>query len=325
MKNYWGFRTDVSCPVDYYEAELAKGFLRQGWGHAEWQDLRKEDSRGAKELKANRRMYENVKEGDIVLVPHLPAWHLVRIATATADWDTGYGFRIGEHGDYGHMFPAEPLAYFSRNNEHVHGDIARTLRCRSRFWSMTQYGVHIDALLARPQEELTTETQKEQLFRNAALGVMTSLKEQIEEEVHTKISEKFEGTSWEFGLVEGLRALFPSYHVERTGGVQEKAHGTDILITIPGLAEQQYGIAIQVKDKQWELSDPQIDEAIEQIRKADNYWRKARGDLRIIEKIVVFTGVDVTRREQDVVFLDKKGLKSMLREMAFALATKTEP
>ena len=321
---YWGFRTDVDCPASYYEAELEGGYLRQGWGYEDWQDLRKADTTKVRELRANRRMYESVKKGDIVLIPHLPDWQSVRIAKAKDDWNTGYDFKIGEQGDYGHMFPAERLRYFNRSNQNVHGDLARTLRCRSRFWDMTQYAAHIDALLDCDQDALITSIQKDELFRNIALGVMASLKDQVEDAVHRNISEKFEGTSWEFGLVEGLRALFPAYYIERTGGNTEKSHGTDILITMPGLAEQKYGIAIQVKDKQWQVSDASIDKAVQQIKKADDYWPQERGDLRIIEKIVVFTDVDVSRREQDVIFVDRKGLKSLLRRMAIALATRAD-
>ena len=78
-----------------------------------------------------------------------------------------------------------------------------------------------------------------------------------------------------------------------------RKHGTDILITIPGLLENvQYGIAIQVKNWRGEVASQDIDEAIEKLKLADEGWPKIKSDLRIIEKILVVTDTEVPAEQE---------------------------
>jgi hypothetical protein len=39
-------------------------------------------------------MFNNVKKGDILLVPHLPSWDEIAIVDAIEDWNIGYKFEI---------------------------------------------------------------------------------------------------------------------------------------------------------------------------------------------------------------------------------------
>lgn len=332
-KQYWGFRVDVSNPdvyPDYYRTELEKNrVLRQGWGWLEDHNLKYKNRETApRELRANFRMYDEVKRGDIILIPRIPEWETVTIAEATEDWEDGYRFEIDkEKGDYGHQFPAEYRIHFSRHNEHVKGDVASTLRCRSRFWNMSCHGKDIECLLKQEGGSLIGDQEHSDRYAKAIQRAM-DLRD-IETKIHSELANQFAGPDWEYALVEGLKALFPYFQVERTGGPKESEHGTDILITMPSPLESvQYGIAIQVKD--WKGVSSNIDDAIRQMKKADEGWPKVREGLRIVEKIVIVTEAELPeglkpdeiehKHGNDTKILHSDDLKKLLRRMALVTA-----
>lgn len=334
--HYWGFRTDTSVRREYYDAQLKDhGVLRQGWGWDENQDLREvvKQADTPRDQRANVRMYGDVKKGDFILVPRLPEWEQVTIAQAVEDWDTGYRFEVDEveiadrtyRKDYGHQFPAKKLAHFNRNNRHVDGDIRQTLKCRSRFWNMDRYSGSIRKIVDIAKErqgDLEGDEDRGDRFRRNVKKVVEEAG--LGKSLHEVLSKEFANSGWEYALVAGLKDLFPCYRVERTGGRDEKQHGTDILITMPGpLDEVEYGIAIQVKD--WKGEAKNIDEAIAQIRKADEFSKEKQG-LRIVEKIVVLTEAAPTEagdpggQRDDVAVIDLHELKILLGRMASATA-----
>ena len=248
---FWGFRTDKNVPRRYYNDQLRDHrVLRQGWGSDESHKLelmsKQEDI--PREHRANVRMYRDVKEGDFILVPHLPEWGQVTIAKAKEDWREGYSFdSAGLWEGYGHQFPAKYLTRFSRNNKHVGGDIRQTLKCRSRFWNMDRYSESIRKIIEKDESELIDDESRENRFRESVDRVVQEAK--LADSLHKALSREFAGSGWEYALVAGLKDLFPCYQVERTSGRGEKQHGTDILISMPGPLEHvHYGIAIQVKD-----------------------------------------------------------------------------
>ena len=90
-KHYWGYRICNEASSFFYE-ELKEGRLRQGWGYNSGQDLRcLTYDEGARK---NLRMFEEVKKGDILLVPRIPSWEDISIVEATKDWNEGYTFDI---------------------------------------------------------------------------------------------------------------------------------------------------------------------------------------------------------------------------------------
>lgn len=332
-KQYWGFRIDVDNPdvyPDYYNTELKeKQVLRQGWGHEKGHNLRCGNRENIpRELRANFRMYDEVKMGDIILIPRIPEWGIVTIAEATEDWDAGYRFEIDEEkGDYGHQFPAECRTHFSRHNKHVSEDVASTLKCRSRFWNMSHRREGIENLLEQEPTDLINDQERRDRYADAIRRAMDSVNDDIETKIHEELHSQFANIGWEYALVEGLKALFPYFQVERTGGPKESEHGTDILITMPSPLESvQYGIAIQVKD--WKGVFSNIDGAITQLQKADKGWGKDRVGLRIVEKIVIVTeakppeGLKLSEieRENGIKILHSDELKKLLRRMALVTA-----
>ena len=335
QKQYWGFRVDVNNPTvypDYYNAELEQERLRQGWGwdescnlkHLTWDSV-------PRELRANFRMYDEVKKGDTILIPRIPKWEMVTIAEATEDWATGYHFKIDSgKEDFGHQFPAKYISHFNRHNQHVAGDIRSTLHARQRFWNMSWCATPIDNLLCgSAPEDLIGHQKHEARFTNALEEVMSTINKSIGEGVHAKLSERLNGNEWEYALVAGLKALFPHYQVDHTGGRDENKHGTDILVTIPGIipgildGHSDYGIAIQIKDWQG-VADASV--AVEQLKRADDGWKEQ--GLRIIEKIVVVTEAKRPKgfkpkeilEKHGVIVLHSDSLKILLRRMALVTA-----
>ncbi len=326
--SYWGFRIDVDSEgyPDFYVRELREhGVLRQGWGYDKSQNLRTLDvATRPREQRANLRMFESVKKGDIILIPRIPDWESVTIARATEDWDKGYRFDIHkDFGDYGHQFPAEKSGHFHRQNQNVAADVRTTLKCRSRFWDMSDCADSVEDLVRRPANELISDQDWDERFTKHLISVVASLNDQLGTKVHRALSKQFAAAEWEYALVAGLSALFPNHHVEKTSGPSEAIHGTDILITMSGpLPTVSYGIALQVKD--WQGTAEHVTDAVEQVKKADEGWKPLRDGLRIIEKIVVLTGEHVGDRlppEIDgVTILKGRELKELLRRMAMAVA-----
>lgn len=321
---YWCFRIDTWQSPDFYDDQLKKhGRLRQGWGWSDDQDLRKIVEPVPKDQKPNLKMFNDVRKGDIILVPRIPEWRFVTIARAMEDWNVGYRFEIDDKlGDFGHCFPAEYDTHFDRHDDDVRGDLRTTLRCRSRFWNANHCKDSIEQLLGRPPNELTSPQPKNARFNDTVRSVLGDNRKQIEDDLLKALSGQFQSDEWEEALKTGLEALFPTYKAEVTGGRGEEKHGTDILLTMPGLLED-YGIAIQVKD--WQGKAGNIKSAIDQIEKADEAWK----EFRIVDKIIILTEANELPPEAEaevnkkgITILYSEDLKQLLRKMAFATVIK---
>lgn len=283
-RNYWGYRINKEL-IPFFTAELDQGRLRQGWGWDPKQDLRNlEVDSGAKR---NLPIFNKVKKGDILLIPRLPSWNEVAIVEATEDFNKGYEYSIDEKlNDFGHIFPAKLIKQFVRKNENVLGNVRSTLKNISRFWSANHCADNIEILINSTNEKLRDELSFNDRFNNILADSFSNCfdTDRFSNELYARLNANLSNEEWEYALVEGLKRLYPPpMLVERTGGITEKYHGTDILIKFPGLTDFQYAIAIQVKDYSGYMSDSPI----EQISKADDYWTKE--GLVIIDKYVIVT------------------------------------
>lgn len=283
--NYWCYRIDTDNILFFKNELLEHNRLRQGWGWDERQDLRNlQMDEGARR---NQAMFENVKRGDILLVPRLPDWTEVAIVQAEEDWAEGYRFEIDkEMADFGHVFPAKYLKCFSRQNAHVSGNIRSTLRNPCRFWNINHYAADVEQLLKTPKDQLSVVQDHSSRLMGAVDAAFNHEFNHSEfaEQIYKRLNKAFMQEEWEFALVEGFRQMFPHYHVERVGGREEAKHGTDILIRLPSpLPEYQYAIAIQVKDYEGAVNG----DVIEQIGKADEYYQDP--NLKLIDKWIIFT------------------------------------
>ena len=283
-KNYWGYRIDVKNQ-DFFFKELEQGRLRQGWGYAENQKLPDTTDSGARK---NLSMYDNVKKGDILLIPRLPDWGSVAIAEAAEDWDKGYKFEIDdEKKDFGHIFPANYIGCFNRHGKDVSGNIQSTLKARNRFWNISRLSKDVEKIIQNLENNKISVSVNESIENIISEEMETYLKllNEFSETIYKKYDDKFKAADWEKVLKNILEKIYPSeYIVENIGGIKEEKHGTDISITIPGIFEN-YVIAIQIKNYKDVVNN--IDTIIEQINKSEEYeWSNNR---KLIDKILIIT------------------------------------
>ena len=289
-KNYWGYRIDVKNQ-DFFFKELEQGRLRQGWGYAENQKL--PDTKDS-DARKNLSMYNNVKKGDILLIPRLPDWGSVAIAEAAEDWDNkekGYRFEIAKLGDgnedFGHIFPANYIGCFNRHGKDVSGNIQSTLKARNRFWNISRLSEDVEKIIQNLENNKISVSVNESIENIISEEMETYLKllNEFSETIYKKYDDKFKAADWEKVLKNILEKIYPSeYIVENIGGIKEEKHGTDISITIPGIFEN-YVIAIQIKNYKDVVNN--IDTIIEQINKSEEYeWSNNR---KLIDKILIIT------------------------------------
>lgn len=311
-RNYWCYRICTSSIKFFADELINHNRLRQGWGYDDGQNLRVLTvDEGARR---NLPMFNNVKKGDILLIPQLPEWGKVAIVEATEDWNTGYTFNIvAEQGDFGHIFPAKYLASFVRYNGHVTGGLRSTLKNLSRFWNINKYAADIEKLMTIDKDNLSDEQSYRSRLENT---IQNSFDEKLfTESLYANLTKQFTREEWEYALLYGLEKLYPFYNISREGGVEEAKHGTDILIRIPGIRSgTEFGIAIQVKDYEGLVAN----DVISQIKKAD-YWNSET--LKIIEKIVIVTKAKkeensaLAEKDPDVKFIFVNELKDLLAEI----------
>ena len=279
-----GYRIDVKNQ-DFFFKELEQGRLRQGWGYAENQKL--PDTKDS-DARKNFSMYNNVKKGDILLIPRLPDWGGVAIAEAAEDWDKGYKFEIDdEKKDFGHIFPANYIGCFNRHGKDVSGNIQSTLKARNRFWNISRLSKDVEKIIQNLENNKISVSVNESIENIISEEMETYLKllNEFSETIYKKYDDKFKAADWEKVLKNILEKIYPSeYIVENIGGIKEEKHGTDISITIPGIFEN-YVIAIQIKNYKDVVNN--IDTIIEQINKSEEYeWSNNR---KLIDKILIIT------------------------------------
>ena len=319
MPNYWGYRVDTDAR-EYFYKEILNDRLRQGWGYDKSQDLKLGDKTD-QSARRNFPIFNKVKKGDILLVPRIEAWDEVAIVEALEDFNTGYRFEIDPiKKDYGHIFPVKFRTCFSRYNVNVGGTIRETLKCRSRFWNINRCKDEINKILETPETELRNNTTYEERFRKRVEDAFDENK--IAEDVYMALDKDTQAAEWEYILSEGLKRMLPdSYNIETTSNKIEKKHGADIIIRIPGIVNDTYVIAIQVKD----YSDSVGKHTVDQICKANDYFSKEE-DAILIDKYLIITrakselNVDLKNYadEHGVKILFANELKKLLSKMARA-------
>ncbi len=331
-RNYWGYRICTEY-IDFFAKELNLGRLRQGWGYNEGQDLRNMTYDG--DASRNLRMLE-VKKGDYLLVPRLPEWDYVAIVEATEDWRDGYKFEIDEDlEDFGHIFPAKIICVFNRHSEVVSGDIRSTLKNLGRFWNIKHLADDIETIVESKGNE--NALKEYQSVENRLAGTIENCYKQIfnkdrfEDALFQDIQKQFQASEWEDALVCGLKELFPEpiFTIERTGGITEDEHGTDVVIKFSNpLSQIDYIIAIQIKDYKnmvWNIQD-----IINQTNKA-SYWDK--NGYKLIEKILIVTQAEKEQnielvtscKENNITLIMGKELKGILAQIGLKRIVRNFP
>ena len=309
-KHYWGYRIDVKNQ-DFFFKELEQGRLRQGWGYAENQKL--PDTKDS-DARKNFSMYNNVKKGDILLIPRLPDWGSVAIAEATEDWDKAYGFEIDdEKKDYGHIFPAEYRGCFNRHGKDVSGNIQSTLKARNRFWNISRFSEDIEKIMGNLEGNRESTSVIENIKNIVSEQVKSYFKlKECCDKIVDEYNQKFVASQWEEVLKDILEKIYPEYKIEKKGGSKEEEHGTDVLVNVPGIS-RSYNIAIQVKNYTGNISDNKIAEIIKQINKAgDN--EDEEEESKLIEKILVITSAKKEENPKLIEDCKKEDIKVIFSE-----------
>ncbi len=158
--SYFAMRTDPQLP-DMIMREIRGGRLRQGWGHEAEQDLREIEKIWSWHGGAWTKLSEGqqlaaghfaflgrdepgmMRAGDIILVPKLPTpdrFVLCRLLEGEYEF-----IKRQDTGDHGHIRPVELLTSEGvvKNAAAVEAPLQRTLRTRSRLWSLSRYAPEI--------------------------------------------------------------------------------------------------------------------------------------------------------------------------------------
>lgn len=315
-KHYWGYRIDVKNQ-DFFFKELEQGRLRQGWGYDKNQELPDTKDSGAKK---NLSMYKNIKKGDILLIPRLPDWGSVAIAEATEDWNVkdkkkGYRFEIDdEKKDFGHIFPGRYIGCFNRHGKDVSGNIQSTLKARNRFWNISRLSEDVEKIMKNLEGNKESTSVIENIKNIVSEKVKTyfDLKECCDRIVD-EYNKKFTASQWEEVLKNVLEKIYPEYEIEKTGGMKEEEHGTDVLVNVPGISiSESYNIAIQVKNYEGEISDENINIIIDQVNKAKGYKWENNGKL--IDQILVITSAEEKDNPKLIEECQKKEIRVIFSE-----------
>ena len=304
--HYWGYRIN-NDKAAFFEKELKKNQLRQGWGYNENQNLRNSENVLDDGARRNLPIYDKVKKGDYLIIPHLPTWDTVTIAQATEDFKDGYRYEIdAELNDFGHIFPAKFVKEFNRHNINVGANIKSSFKCISRFWNMDYCENDIQKLINCTGDLL----EGNDINDGWLYTVDQSFNEdEFAKKIYNGLVEKYNAAEWEFVLREGFKMMLPdNVIVETTANKEEKKHGSDLFIKIPGIFETTYVIAIQVKDYCNEVSGKVID----QINKVDTYFEKNSG-VQLIDKYVIITRADRSDNDDLVKKANDNGIKLIFK------------
>ena len=237
--------------------------------------------------------------------------------------------------DFGHIFPAKIICVFNRHSEVVSGDIRSTLKNPGRFWNIKYLADDIETIVESKGNE--NALKEYQSVENRLVGTIENCYKQIFKK-HTfadalfqDIQKQFQASEWEDALVCGLKELFPEpiFTIERTGGITEEEHGTDVVIKFSNpLSQINYIIAIQIKDYKntvWNILD-----IINQTNKA-SYWDK-NGD-KLIEKILIVTQAEkehnvelvTSCKENNITLIMGEELKDILLQIGLKRIVRNFP
>lgn len=310
-KAYWAFRAGHQEYSNYIWSELQAGRLRMGWGYDESQDLRKlqaiidadpewweHSNQDLKLAASNLKMLDlgsiekRMKEGDVVLVPNLPqpgSFVLVEISGPYAFNIEDFKLNNGEDAwDMGHILPVKlhTTQGINKHNENVHADIRRTLRCRSRIWSLDKYAAHIETLLSKASnEDLTSEADASGKIKTAFDESLDQAKKVLRKTFGEQLKAGFKAAEWEEPIAVAFEGLYPGATVTQTGGPNE--NGADVVVELGHPEElplRSMKLLLQVKDYSGIIDG---EGAVEQLRQAIDHYGDA--DTTLLGAFVLTT------------------------------------
>jgi len=265
-RNYWAIRTSRNNDeiIDFILKELRNGRLRQGWGYQDDQDLEliqqkwdkgKKLSSTQKEASRHWRMVNGsidegyIQKGDWILVPNIPENGRFSICEVTGD----YYFSREKHEDYGHIRPVKvltPEGGVVNNHQLVHGDLRRSLRCRSRMWNIYSHRDSLKQIISAGKEvDLLSGVSPVKRAENLMAPIIADMRTSASKEIADIIFKNIRAESYESVLQTALDRLF-QVTVNHTGGSGEQGADLDIVIQNPfkGDDSADWVVPVQVKD-----------------------------------------------------------------------------
>lgn len=282
-EQYVAMRTDESARKWLFN-QLKDGKLRQGWGNdlkLNLNSLRKKVTQGSKQAlsseeaacwRGNRRLLstenDGLKTGDVVLIPKMPEPPLFCLARITSD---EYKYEIDSHEkDFGHIRDVELLIEtgIHPDNIKVPAGLRRSLRCKSRLWSIDYYKKSIEDIISCLSDPSSVE----------ALSKRADLDEKIEhirtgiiDELDKLLEKHFRGEELEGFLERVFGRIYTK--VTKTGGAGEK--GADLRCQMEDGSDDPMTIAVQVKNWRGKTGDDRGIAQLETTFKADPTMSKA--------------------------------------------------
>jgi hypothetical protein len=159
-RGYWVMRTSP-WERPYIWAEGQHGRLRQGWGHAEDQNLeviasalRRGEPLSEKQQEARRALRmlaswdHSIQYDDVVVAPNLPELGRLSVFRVVGSyrWAPDKPLNFGDR--FGHLLPVEMLSGdIDRQGPRVSDGLRAILRVQTRLYNITGYGGDVELLL----------------------------------------------------------------------------------------------------------------------------------------------------------------------------------
>lgn len=181
---YYIFRIDYE-ERKYFQKNLEKGILRQGWGvkdlslldnegkvrsQEEWVESCPMEWKSTEKAKKylfskniNLRKMLEMKEGDIILVPKFPNWNMFSLYRVKGK----YYFDLEEKGDYGHCIPVEVATTLSNEVDKCFAynanDSAKMIHSKLRAYQTSINSIYSKEIITAIEDLLKIRSIKEEI------------------------------------------------------------------------------------------------------------------------------------------------------------------
>jgi len=286
--NCWFWNIDIN-KQKYFNVELQKHRLRQGWGYEDKLDLRKLNASKTpldeEEQEAWSRCYymlSDIKVGDLVAVKNVPDHDKFTIVKVTGLYD----FKLGNEVNYGHILPVRIVGVYNKQSAVVPTTLVNAL-------NHARYPIHVThkhkqaicALASNVTETTPEERAKPELFKEKVAKWQSSLLPHL----RNLLKETLSPTETERLILEMLER--DGMDVVWNAGAGEK--GADLLVDPQIGYGLPYKLAIQAK-MHWDQDNDQT--GIDQLEQAFDAHRVQAGLLVTMADTL---GPDLTKRVEE--------------------------
>jgi predicted Mrr-cat superfamily restriction endonuclease len=232
----------------YFNDELEKHRLRQGWGYDDKLDLRKLNGKVASKIPLDEAeqgawsrcwyMLAEIKVGDLVVVKNVPKHDRFTIVKVTGPYD----FTNTTQGDYEHVLPVETVGVYHKQSAVVPATLVNALnRAQSPIIRTIKHHQAVCDLASKaadttPEVKVKPERFKEKVARWQK-SLLPHLKDALQKDLSHNETERL--------VLEMLKRDRDGKDVEWIAGPSER--GADILCSVQIGYGITYKLAVQVK------------------------------------------------------------------------------